>query len=94
MRQGTLAWRVTLPKITPQLNKQRSTVTITTTTTITTHNRKRGMNINSHQKQMFITYFKRGMTNGISKTLAWREEIRRITGLSLEEVGVCMLIIG
>ena len=81
-------------KISPQLIKQRTTVTTTTTTTTTTHTRKRGMNLSSHQKQIFITYFERGMTNGSSKTLAWREEVRRITGLSLEQVGVCMFILG
>jgi len=52
------------------------------------------MNLSSHQKQIFITYFERGMTDGSSKTLAWREEVRRITGLSLEQVGVCMFILG
>jgi hypothetical protein len=34
------------------------------------------------------------MSNGNPKTLAWREEVRRITGLSLEQVGVCMFILG
>jgi hypothetical protein len=52
------------------------------------------MNLSSQQKQIFITYFERGMTNGCSKTLTWREEVRRITGLSLEQVGVCMFILG
>jgi hypothetical protein len=81
-------------KISPQLIKQRTTVRTMTTTTTTTHTRKRGMNLRSHQKQIFITYFERGMTNGSSQTLAWREEARRITGLSLEQVGVCMFILG
>jgi len=81
------------PKISPLLIKQRTTVTTTTTTTTTTHTRMRGMNISSHQKQICITYFERGMNNGSSKTLAWREEVRRITVLSLEQVGVCMFIL-
>jgi len=82
-------------KISSQLIKQCTTfTTTTTTTTTTTHTRKRGTNLSSHQKQIFITYFERGMTNGSSKTLAWREEVRRITGLSLEQVGVCMFILG
>jgi len=83
-----------LSKISPQLIKQHTTVTTTTTTTTTTHNRKRGMNLSSHQKQIFITYFERGMTNGSSKTLAWREDVMRITGLILKQVGVCMFIVG
>jgi hypothetical protein len=52
------------------------------------------MNLSSHQKQIYITYFETGMTNGSSMTLAWREEVRRRTGLSLEQVGVCICILG
>ena len=81
-------------KISPQLIKQHTTVSTMTTTTTTTHTWKHCMSLSSHQKQMFITYFERGMTNGSPKTLAWREEVRRITGLSLEQVGVCMFILG
>jgi hypothetical protein len=82
-----------LSKISAPLIKQRITVTTTITTSSTTHPRQQGMTLYYHQKQIFITYCEGGMTNGCSKILAWREEVRRITGHSLEQVGVCMVIL-
>jgi hypothetical protein len=54
--------------------------------------RTRGLNLSSAQQQIFLSYFERGMTNGSLKTLPWREEVQASTGLTLQQVTVCIHI--
>ena len=52
--------------------------------------RKRGLNFSAEQLQDFKAYFERGMTNGSSRSLGWREEVQVSTGVSMQQVNVCI----
>ena len=49
-----------------------------------------GLNFSAEQLQAFKACFERGMTNGSSRSLGWREEVQVSTGVSMQQVNVCI----
>ena len=76
------------PSPSPPQSPPRSIATNASLKASTKTPRTRGLNLSSTQQKIFQTYFERGMTNGSSNTLGWREEVQVSTGLTMQQVNV------